>query len=500
MNSLIPITLFGWIPVVLLLFYMLPARRAALCAFIVAWMFLPEFEYKFSGFPDYNKITATSLGVMIGMMVFDFGALVRLRFCLLDVPVLLYCMSGMAASINNDLGFYNGAAEMLETLMMWGVPYLVGRTYYTDRTAMKEVAVGIFVGGLVYVPLCLWEMRMGATLHFHLYGLIQHKFAQSIRPGLIGDFRPMVFMQTGLMVSFWMVSATLAGLWLTLSGVMRRLWGVPVLGFVGVLFAVTWLCNSTGSSMLVLVGVGLVGALVVHRSRVPMLCLLLVAPTYMVVRAADVWTRQDAVELVGSYGLSRQARSLDARMEQEDLFSDRAWQHPIFGWGGFDRMRPRDENGVYLTRGMDSLWVVTLGTKGLFGLTMLTLMMLAPFGVWMLKTSPRDWLSPEHGASAAMGMIILLWMVDCLLNGMVNPAYVMALGGLGGYRYSVASASGLMSLPETYAFDSTVNDRVNMPIEKSAEAASDNSDESEPTEGVIWRPVIGPVFDERKAG
>ena len=41
MGFLTPISMFGWIPVVLVLFAILPARRAVIFSFLFAWLFLP---------------------------------------------------------------------------------------------------------------------------------------------------------------------------------------------------------------------------------------------------------------------------------------------------------------------------------------------------------------------------------------------------------------------------------------------------------------------------
>ena len=41
MNLLVPVTLFGWIPVAIALFLLLPPRRAVIVAFLLAWLFLP---------------------------------------------------------------------------------------------------------------------------------------------------------------------------------------------------------------------------------------------------------------------------------------------------------------------------------------------------------------------------------------------------------------------------------------------------------------------------
>lgn len=40
-NALVPIVMFGWIPVVFYIFLRYPAQRAVIISFIFAWLFLP---------------------------------------------------------------------------------------------------------------------------------------------------------------------------------------------------------------------------------------------------------------------------------------------------------------------------------------------------------------------------------------------------------------------------------------------------------------------------
>ena len=50
MTILVPITLFGWVPCVLLLFLWLPPRRAVIAAFMGGWLFLPAATSSYPGF------------------------------------------------------------------------------------------------------------------------------------------------------------------------------------------------------------------------------------------------------------------------------------------------------------------------------------------------------------------------------------------------------------------------------------------------------------------
>ncbi len=62
-NALVYVALFGWVPLVLVLFAVLPPRRAVIFSFLIAWLFLPMSHLKLDGIPDYNKMSAACFGV-----------------------------------------------------------------------------------------------------------------------------------------------------------------------------------------------------------------------------------------------------------------------------------------------------------------------------------------------------------------------------------------------------------------------------------------------------
>ena len=71
MQMLIFVALFGWIPACLILFMVLPARRAVVVGLIGAWVLLPPVSIPLSGIPDYDKSMATILGVILGTLIFQ---------------------------------------------------------------------------------------------------------------------------------------------------------------------------------------------------------------------------------------------------------------------------------------------------------------------------------------------------------------------------------------------------------------------------------------------
>jgi len=207
----------AWFPVVVAVFLRFPARKAVLLSFLAAWLLLPIARIDVGGMPDITKMSVTCLGVLLGTALTDVKRLVTFRPSLADIPMALFCFSPVASSLSNGLGLYDGLSESLVEIFRWGLPYFIGRIYITDLKAVRQLALAVFLGGLVYIPLCLFEIRFSPQLHRMVYGYHQHSFAQTVR---YGGFRPMVFMEHGLMVGMWMTAASAVGVWLLISGVL----------------------------------------------------------------------------------------------------------------------------------------------------------------------------------------------------------------------------------------------------------------------------------------
>src|SRR4051812_49225914 len=205
MSPLVPIVLFGWVPLVMALFASMPARRAVITAYIAGVLFLPCTGYKLPGVPDYSRATATSFLVLIGVVLFDSGRLLRFRPSLLDLPMAVFCVVPLLSSLTNGMGGYDGLSAVVHQTILWGGPYFMGRLYLGEIAAHRELALGILIGAVVYIPLCLLEVRLSPQLHNWVYGFHAHQFAQTIR---LGGYRPVVFMEHGLAVGLWMGTAS----------------------------------------------------------------------------------------------------------------------------------------------------------------------------------------------------------------------------------------------------------------------------------------------------
>ncbi len=445
MTELVPITLLAWTPIVLLMFLMLPPRRAVVIAFIAAWLFLPvpvPDSLIIRGLPELDKMTVTCLAVLLGTALFDKNRLLSFRLKRFDVPMILWCLVPLFSSLTNtDVTIYNhpaisnpiydGLSEALRQSVTWGLPYLIGRVYFNNLTALRELAIGIFIGGLVYIPLCIFELKMSPQLHFLAYGQHPHvDFRQGVR---YGGYRPTVFMAHGLMVALWMASATLVGWWMWFSGALKNLSGAPVALLAVPLLLVTVASKSVASILLMGGGLGLLYLATKSRARWPIIAVIAVAPCYMAVRATGLWDGVSLINYVTVITGENRAESLQVRFINENLLSQRALEKPVFGWAGWGRSRVYDRYGKDISI-TDGQWVIALGQHGLVGLAAFTGALLLP--VWLtLKRFPiRLWAHRSVAPASALAMVLVIYMIDNLLNAMINPVFMLVAGALAGQQ------------------------------------------------------------------
>ena len=166
------IALFGWIPCVVILFVLLPARKAAAAAIVGAWLLLPPIRLEIVGLPDYSKNTAATIGIVLSTFLFELHLLLKFRPRWFDLPMLLWCLTGIASSLHNGLGLYDGLSDVVSNSSLHGAYPICsdGCTLTTWRGCVLS-AVVMVIGGLCYVLPCLWEIRMSPQFLHRVYGI-----------------------------------------------------------------------------------------------------------------------------------------------------------------------------------------------------------------------------------------------------------------------------------------------------------------------------------------
>jgi hypothetical protein len=429
MNAFSQLALLSWFPIVLCLFRFFSPRQVVIISFIFAVQFLPVTNIEVPLFPDYGKISSTCYALLFGIILFDFNRLKTFRLSWFDLPIVIRCISPLFSSLNNDLGWYDGVVEALSPMMTWGVPYFFARLYLGSLSGLKELAIAIFIGGLSYVPFLLYESRMSPQLHRIFYGAHAHpSFFQSYR---YGGYRPMVFMNHGLMLALWIVAAALIGFWLWKSGVVKKVFNIPTGFLVSILMIAVINNRSTGAWGLCILGIIILLWVKWFRNALIQQFLIGFVVAYMALSAVHLFPSDAIVSFTSELINPDRAQSLEFRFDNEEPLTEKAFEKFWFGWGGWGRSRVYDIYGEDLSV-TDSMWIVTLGSNGVVGLGSLMTALLLPTVLFIRCFPPKTWIHKKIAPAAVLALCLNLYVFDSLLNGFYNPVYTLICGGLTG--------------------------------------------------------------------
>ncbi len=430
MSPLVSIVLYGWIPFVIYLFTRFSPQRAVVISFVGAVLFLPMATLPMPNpVPGFDKTAAACYSVLLATMIYSPARFSSFKFGWLDVPMLIWSvLCPIASQLENGLSPYS---PTLAQIMTWGLPYFLGRIYFNSLEGMRQLAIGIFAGGLIYMPFCFVENFTGPLLHLKVYGF--NAFEDWGQAKRLGGWRPVVFMQHGLMVGFWMMAATLIGICLWRSGVIKKLWGWQIPWLVTVLSISFLLCRSTGAYNLLVFGIVILFVAKRFRTYLLLLAMVFYISSYLYAGASGSFSGADTVALVRQVFGEERAESIEFRFTSEELLGAKARQKELFGWGGSGGNRILDELSGKDLVVTDSFWMLTFGVHGIFGLiSWATSLLLPVVSFFTSRYSARSWFHPKVAPATAVAMVIVLYVYDCLLNSMINPVFALATGGIAG--------------------------------------------------------------------
>ncbi len=446
MSGWIPSLLWCWAVLSPFLFRLLPGRDAAITCLVVGWAVLPVASHPPSaeskaGYLSsvhavavptatlVNKATAIGLGCLAGFIVFDRRAFGRLRLDPVDLPIVAFCLVPLASTAANGLPLSEGLAQVRYLALAWGVPYLLGRAYLADSESRGRFALGLAAVGLAYLPLCFLEIVEGPLAYRIFYGPHPYEFEGAAR--FLGH-RPLGFQEHGNQLGMWMASSALAVTWLWGSGAMKRPGGIPGGVLSAVLIGATLLCQSHGS--ILLLGMALVplavarlpkGRLVWRWAALVAVGLACLAIGLLVARKG---LNAGSLRLaVGDFFKGISKSSFTWRLARSEQFVPIALQRPWLGWG---RANWRAENLTFTNPVNLSIWLLTLGMYGLFGLAALMATWLLPL---IRSFGPRTYptlFGPSGGATGALVALVAINFLDGFSNSVTILPILAAVGGL----------------------------------------------------------------------
>ena len=186
----------------LVLFRRYPIRVAILMNFLGGWALLPI--ARFSGEPSpfwilgnglhteyfLTKATVTGLSGLLGVLLFDRQIFRSFRLTFWDLPMLMWCIVPLLSGIANPDFFGEALVGEIYQLLAWGVSWVLGRLYFSDTASLRLAAKAFVIAGLLYVPICLFEVFAGPQIYAHLYGYQPYRWVRTQRSPRIPPHRP----------------------------------------------------------------------------------------------------------------------------------------------------------------------------------------------------------------------------------------------------------------------------------------------------------------------
>lgn len=431
MYILVTITLIGFMFVPLFLASMMPLRRAVAASLVGGYLFLPVFRVGLSGPVELSKLTVVPLGVLVALAVYQPLWFSKPKLNWIDLPMVVWCLSPIPAVLAMDQGIYEMVAFTLHRLITWGIPYWIGRALFSEPKHARTIVTAVFIGGLVYVPLCLFESRFSPQLHKYVYGQSQlQDYTQAMR---MGGWRPSVFLQHGLAVGLWMVASSLCGIMLFHAKLIKHLpYAMGSAWAIGFILFGTVLTRSLGA----LVMLGMVGGSVYlmrkYRLVIPLVMITLLPSIYITLRVADIWHGEEIVQLIRNNVSSARAASLDTRLTAEMLLRERAMERPITGLGRFGDARVRDSHTKQDIAITDSYWIIAMGVTGIPSVYAFVMLVAIPSLLILRWVGQHNCAREDAALLLSLMGVSLLFSLDCLLNAMENIVFVVIIGSISG--------------------------------------------------------------------
>ena len=438
-----PIAFFGWIFVTIYLFSNKAPALALIYSVMGAFLFLPmsTIDMPIPLLPDINKTTAVAYGILLGQALSGANRDYDFKFRVYDLPMLAYCtIIPIMSSLSNGLGLIDGVSRSINLYFSWGIFYWSGRRYFNNIEMIYLLVKSILVGAIICIPMVFYEVRMSPQLHSSVYGFFQHSFAQTVR---WGGYRPFLFMQHGLMVALWMSVATIVSFWSWRSGIIDKIFGIPIAFIFFFLALSTFLCKSSGALVFMVLGIGLYYAYNKKRNTKLLIIIVLIIPAYFIFRLSNFITIAQIERITSRIFSSERVASLVIRLWQENMFGSKALLRPLFGWGWMDRAWPMDDyTGELLIPMVDPLWIITLGTSGLIGLFASYIALgIGPLRVFRISGKSANTneieLKEYKIVPIVLSLVVTVFLLDSLQNAMVAPIYIVCAGALTTYYLTV---------------------------------------------------------------
>lgn len=426
------VALLLWPIIAIGIFFALGPARGLIWTLLVGFLFLPEnYGFDLPGLPSYEKNTAIPLSMLLGILVIQSREKVLIELVdpfvrnIISLLIIVLFIGMIITVLDNTYPIVRGGrfqsghdlrgmVNFLSQTLIALLPFFLARRWLADPQVQIDLLKAIVLLALLYSLAVLFERRMSPQLNRWVYGLQSDAWRQHVRDG---GFRPMVFLDHGLVIGYYYMTAVLAAVGLARGseGPTRVFWIAAAIW----LFLVLMVTRNTAAFLLTVL---FAPALAVFSRRMVLWTTTAVAVlfmTYPMAQQAHLIPNDSIVRMAGMISDSR-AQSIAFRFGNEDGLLQRAAEKPYFGWGGWGRSRVVDEIGRDVST-PDGVWIIRLGQFGWFGyISYFGLLTFPLVLLWRRKEIPPAVLALVMMTSANMVYLLpnsTLGMLAWLLSG-----------------------------------------------------------------------------------
>lgn len=434
--------LFSWPIISLAFFGMLGQARGLIWSVAVGYLILPEaYGFDVPALPPYDKYIAIAVAALLGVfmtrsknadqsdVVSVEPAFQRIQMGLL---VLIVLVSPVMTMLTNPEALIDGpnvrpgltyrdVISRAVYMLSFFTPLFLAWRVLVRPEHHRELLIAIVGLSVAYTFPVLFEWRMSPQLNIWIYGYFQHDWGQHLRGG---GFRPIVFLQHGLVVGFLLMTATLSAFALSRDSALPR--GVFILLGCWMLL-VLFMSRNFGSTFLALSFAPLVLSLGRKMQVRVAMIIAVVFLSYPLMKYFHLSPEDPLFSLFDRLSPQR-AASLGFRLRNEEALLARAMEKPLFGWGGWARSHIFNQWGRDMTI-IDGTWIAVLGQRGWLGFFSYFGFIVMPI-FFLGRAMRRKPLSP---AIAGMTLITGVNLVDLIPNSTMSPLGLMMLGSMAAF-------------------------------------------------------------------
>jgi hypothetical protein len=419
------------------LFRLLDRREALIWSVLIGYLFIPGKAV--IDLPVLPAIDENTMPVLCGLLFMWMTRPAGLREDPVALPGLLptgllfralvFALIGgafLTVATNTDplrygpltlpgMRLYDGFSVVLSAIMLI-LPMLAARKYLHDEAGHRVILKALTFVGLIYAVPIAYELIMSPQLNRMIYGYFPHQWIQHVRPG---GYRPIVFLDHGLVLAIIMCCCALAAFGLArISDPKQK---TMRYGIAALLLLIVAGLNSLGGLVILVV---LLPVVLLLKARKQLLICAVIAGAILVfpaLRSAGLVPTYLATDLASRVHADR-AASLGSRFFNEDMLLEKAAERPLFGWGIWGRARVYGDGGQDLAT-TDGLWVIQIGETGWVGYVGMFGLLCLPIVAFALRRRNPD----INLTTSTLCVVLVANLIDLIPNtGMTPVTWVLA--------------------------------------------------------------------------